>query len=193
MPSIRTSRSFGSASDLDVSKRAGSVVKGLNGNADLDDPPVTPTQLAALKKTFDDAIVAATKGGSLATAQKDAARAALVAALNKDASYVDINCDEDMTILLSSGFEAVSTNRAQSVLTAPVITGIEYGQTGEVRLRVRGDRNRRAILGRVKTVDGDWGPVLTFKNSRIDPVCRIESGRGLHVPALWAGRQHRPE
>ena len=166
MPLIRTSRSFGRASDLDVSKRAGSVVKGLTGNADLDEPPVTPTQLTALKKTFDDAVIAATKGGSLATAQKDAARAELLSALNKDASYVDINCDEDMTILLSSGFEPVSTNRAQSVLPAPVITAAEYGQSGEVRLRVSGDSNRKAVLGRVKTMDGDWGPVITFKNSR---------------------------
>ena len=35
--------------------------------------------------------------------------------LNKDASYVDINCDEDLTILLSSGYQQVSTNRAQVV------------------------------------------------------------------------------
>jgi hypothetical protein len=166
MPLIKTSRSFGRASDLDVSKRAGSVIKGLTGNKDLAEPPVTPTQLATLKKTFDDAVIAADKGGSLATAQKDAARMALVTALNKDASYVDIHCDEDMTIVLSSGFEPVNTNRAQAVLNPPVITGTEYGQTGQIRLRVGGDRNRKAILGRVKTMDGEWGPVLTFKNSR---------------------------
>jgi hypothetical protein len=166
MPQIRTNRLFGRASDLDVSKRAGSVIKGLTGNPDLDDPPVTPTQLAALKKTFDESIVAANKGGSLATAQKEAARAAVVAALNKDASYVDINCEEDIVILRSSGFEPVSTNRAQTVLNPPVIVAAEQAQTGEVKLRVKGDRNRRAILGRVKTMDGDYGPVITFKNSR---------------------------
>ena len=52
------------------------------------------------------------------------------------------------------------------VLPAPVITAAEYGQTGEVRLRVNGDPNRKAILGRSKKMDGDWGPVVTFKNSR---------------------------
>jgi len=55
-----------------------------------------------------------------------------VAALNKDASYVDINCDEDLTILLSSGFQPVSTNRSQTVLDAPVVLGANYGQTGEI-------------------------------------------------------------
>jgi hypothetical protein len=166
MPNIRTSRSYGKFPDLDVSAFTGGVIVGLTGNEDLADPPVKPTALATLKKTFDDAIIAAADGGTLATAQKEAARAALVTALNKDASYVDINCDEDLTILLSAGYEAVSTNRAQTVLNPPEVTRAEYAQAGEIRLRVKGDSNRKAVLGRCKTMDGDWGPVLTFKNSR---------------------------
>ena len=166
MPRIRTSRSYGKFPDLDVSAFTGGVIVGFTGNEELADPPVKPTALATLKKTFDDAIIAAAEGGTLATAQKDAARAALVAALNKDASYVDINCDEDLTILLSSGFEAVSTNRAQTVLNPPEVIAADYAQAGKIRLRVKGDPNRRAVLGRCKTMDGDWGPVLTFKNSR---------------------------
>jgi hypothetical protein len=152
--------------DLDISKFAGGVVKGLTGNATLDDPPVTPVDLSKLKKTFDDAIIAAAGGGTLATAEKDAAKAALIAALNKDASYVDINADEDLTVLLSSGYEEVSTNRAPSVLDAPEVTAADYGQAGEIKLRVKGDPNRKAIQGRVKAMGGEFGPVVTFKNSR---------------------------
>src|SRR5881394_2454163 len=166
MPLIRTSRSYGRFPDLDVSAFTGGVIVALTGNEELADPPVKPTALATLKKAFDDAIIAAAGGGTLATAQKDAARAALVTALNKDASYVDINCDGDLTILLSSGFDAVSTNRAQTVLNPPEVMAAEYGQAGSIRLRVKGDPNRKAVLGRCKTMDGDWGPVLTFKNSR---------------------------
>jgi hypothetical protein len=166
MPRIRTSRSYGKFPDLDVSAFAGSIIVGLTGNAELAEPPVAPKELATLKKTFDDAIIAAAEGGSLAIAQKDAARAALVTALNKDASYVDINCDGDLAILLSSGYAAVSTNRAQTVLNAPEVTAAEYGQAGEIKLRVKGDPNRKAVLGRCKAMDGDWGPVLTFKSSR---------------------------
>jgi hypothetical protein len=166
MPQVRTSRSYGRLPDLGLSAFSGAVIVGLTGNEDLADPPVKPTALATLKKTFDDAIIAASEGGALATAQKDAARAALISALNKDASYVDINCDEDVTILLSAGYEAVSTNRAQTVLNPPEVTSANYGQAGEIKLRVKGDPNRRAVLGRCKTMDGDWGPVVTFKNSR---------------------------
>ena len=166
MPQVKTSRYYTRLPDLDVSKFTGEVITGLTDNTDLPDPPVKPADLTTLKKTFDDAIVAAADGGTLLTAQKDAARAALVTALNKDASYVDINCDEDLTILLSSGFQSVSTNRAQVVLDAPQIIDASYGQTGEIKLRVTGDPNRKAIQGRIKAANGDFGPVITFKNSR---------------------------
>lgn len=166
MPRIRTSRLYGRASDLDLSKAAGKVVTGLTGNPDLNQPPVLPVDLLALKKTFDDSIIKADKGGSLATAQKDAARAALFSAMNKDASYVDINCDEDLTILLSSGYEPVSTNRTQTVLGAPEVIAVEYGQSGEIKVRVKGDPNRRVIQGRIKSVGGEYGPVISFKSSR---------------------------
>jgi hypothetical protein len=166
MPQIRTSRAFSRLPDTDLSAFTGGVIEGLTGNTDLPDPPVKPADLAALKKTFDDAIVAAADGGTLLTAQKDAARAELVAALNKDASYVDINCDEDLAILLSSGFQPVSTNRAQVVLDPPVITRATYGQAGEIKLGVTGDSNRKAIQGRIKAMGGEFGPVITFKNSK---------------------------
>lgn len=152
--------------DLDVSTFAGVVILGLTNNADLPTPPVLSAALTALKEAFDHSIIAAADGGSLQTAQKDAARAALITALNKDASYVDINCNEDLAILLSSGYQPVSTNRAQTVLQAPQVIGAVYGQAGEIRLRVKGDANRKAIQGRIKAVGGEFGPVISFKNSR---------------------------
>lgn len=166
MPLIRTNRKYSRQPDLDVSKLAGRTIIGFSNNPNFSAPPVSPADLATLKKTFDDAVIAADKGGPLATAQKDAARAALVDALNKNASYVDIHSNEDTAVLLSSGYEPVSTNRAQSVLAAPEIIAADYGQAGEVRLRVRGDANRRAVLGRIKSKGGEFGPIVTFRSSR---------------------------
>jgi len=62
MPQIRTSRSYGKLPDLGVSAFSGGVIVGLTGNEELADPPVKPTALATLKKTFDDAIIAAAEG-----------------------------------------------------------------------------------------------------------------------------------
>lgn len=163
---IRTSRRYARFSDLELSKQAGRVVAGLTNNPNLPDPPVVIVAFTAAKQAFDQAIVAAAGGGQLATAQKDMARAALIDILNKDASYVDINCNGDRTILLSSGFEAVNTNRSQSVLETPEVLATEYAQQGEIRLRIRGDSRRRAVLGRVKPIGGEYGTVVTFRTSR---------------------------
>jgi hypothetical protein len=166
MPKIRTSRLFARQPDLDLSKATGKVVTGLTANPDLPTPPVLAVDLDLLKKEFDAWIIKADRGGSLASAHKEASRATLISAMNKDASYVDIHCDEDLTILLSSGFEAVSTNRAQSVLQAPEVTAVENPQSGKIKVRIKGDPNRRAIQGRIKPAGGEFGPVLSFASSR---------------------------
>src|SRR6266446_965569 len=103
MTSSRTNRKFAKLPDTELSKFIGGTIAGLTGNTDLPDPVVTTKELGTLKATFDNAIVKANNGGTLATAQKNAARAAVIDALNKNASYVDINCEGELPILLSAG------------------------------------------------------------------------------------------
>lgn len=101
------------------------------------------------------------------TQAKNDARAALITALNKDASYVDIACNGDLTVLLSSGFKQVSTNRAQTVLPPLQIVTVDYGQTGQLRLRVKADPNARSYVGRIKQASGsEFGPSISFASSR---------------------------
>ncbi len=96
------------------------------------------------------------------------ARRAVIKALNKNASYVDINCNDDLAILLSSGYTAVSTNRAQSVLNPPQILAVKHSQSGKLKLGVKTDRNTKSFLGRIKTDanESEFGPSISFKNSR---------------------------
>ena len=168
MASIRTSRIYSRYPDTDVSRFSGGVITGLTGNPILDKPPVSPADLTIMKQTFDDAMIAANKGGQLATAMKNAARVALITALDKDASYVDINCKDDITILLSSGYEAVNTNRAQRVLEAPQILAIEHGQTGELKARIKPDANSKTFVGRIKedVTGSEFGPNISFASSK---------------------------
>ena len=112
-------------------------------------------------------MIKADKGGSLATAMKNAARARLTVGLSKDASYVDIQSDDDLTILLSWGYVPVSTNRAQRVLNAPEILAVENAQSGQIKLRIKADPDAKSFLGRCKAVGGsEFGPSISFKNSR---------------------------
>lgn len=164
---IRTKRGFDKLADLDISKLTGKTIAGFTGNVDLTKPPVSVAILTDEKSLLDELIIKADKGGSLATARKNAQRAVVIDSLNKNASYVDINCGEDLSILLSSGYEAVSTNRAQSVLDAPVILDVDNSVNGVLKPRVKVDPNTKSLLGRIKEASGgEFGPVISFKNSR---------------------------
>lgn len=167
MPAIRTKRGFEKAPDLDLSKLLGKTAACLKDNAALPAPPVEPPVLLEQKGVYDDFIVKADKGGSLATARKNGQRAVVIDSLNKNASYVDINCNDDMTILLSSGYEAVSTNRTQTVLNAPVVLEVDNTMHGALKPRVKVDPNTKSLLGRIKEANGtEFGPTISFKNSR---------------------------
>lgn len=166
MPKIRTNRIYNKMSDIGLYKFGTKTAEMLTGNPDFTKPPETPEDLTKKLTTYKDAITAADGGGKLQTAEKDAVRADVITVLDKNASYVDMECNNDRAILLSSGYEPVSTNRARAVLGAPEVVASSYGQTGEIQLRVKGDRNRRAIQGRVKALGGEYGPVITFPTAR---------------------------
>jgi hypothetical protein len=167
MSTSRTNRKFARLSDTELSKFTGRTIAGLTGNADFPEPVVTTKELGTLKTTFDNAIIKADKGGNLATAQKNAARAAVLDALNKNASYVDINCNGELALLLSAGYEAASSNRAQTVLPAPQIIAVENAQSGELRARVKADPTAKSFQGRIRQASGsEFGPSISFKNSR---------------------------
>lgn len=101
------------------------------------------------------------------TAAKNAVRDQVLDALSKDASYVDITANGDLATLLVSGFQSVSTNRAQTVLPAPHVLSADHAQSGEIKLRVAADSNVKSYVGRIKkATDGDFGPTLSFQSSR---------------------------
>lgn len=167
MASVRTTRGYNKLSDTKFSAFLGGTIDGLTNNPALPTPPVAVADLTALKATLDAAIVKALNGGKENTQLKVAARDAATTALDKNASYVDIHCNDDMTILLGSGYQAVNTNRAQSVLNVPEIVAVEYGQTGELKLRVSADYNSKSFVGRIKTAAGsEFGPSISFASSR---------------------------
>ncbi|MDQ6626071.1 MAG: hypothetical protein M3Y69_08030, partial [Verrucomicrobiota bacterium] len=91
MPALRTNRLFNRLSDTEFSKFLGGTSKGLRNNPALPQPPVDSAALDTMKATLDELLIAANKGGSLATAKKNAQRAVCADAADKNASYVDIN------------------------------------------------------------------------------------------------------
>lgn len=144
MPKQRVSLAFAGASDHGVEERAQAVSSNLYGVPAFADPPVTKAALDAALAAFSAAIAAAEQGGPADTADKNNKREALVAQLYLLADHVQDLHGNDLALLLSSGFEAASTNRAQSPLPPATITDVLPGNSGEMILRV--ERLKNAIL-----------------------------------------------
>ena len=167
MPVLRTSRSYGKLSNTQLLEFLGGTIAGFTGNPDLTTPPVLPAALTTLKTAYDQAIIKAKTGGPVETALRNAARVAVVTALDKNASYVDINCNDELAILLSSGYEAVSTNHAPTALAAPIILRVLNAGSGVLKVRVQADSNVKSFMGRIKQASGsEFGPNISFKNSK---------------------------
>jgi hypothetical protein len=96
---------------------------------------------------FRNALAAQASGGVQGTAAKDQARADLTAVLRPLALYVQTVIQGDdaygLAELLLSGFDAVSTNRAQTPLVAPAILELINSGEGSMTLRVKPSPNAR--------------------------------------------------
>jgi hypothetical protein len=132
---LGVSLDFAGYSDPDLDEFAGNAVVSLTGNTSFPTPPVTPAALDALVTTFHNAVLAA--AGRPSTHRRQiAAREALLDALRKEASYVQGIANHNLDVLLTSGFYANSTNRAQSPLDAPTISEVDNLATTKLLVRL---------------------------------------------------------
>lgn len=178
---LRVLLGFTNASDSSLDEKAGEVSQNLYGNPAFPSPPVTQAALDAAHKALSDAVAAQGQGGPAATADKNNKRDALVALLRQLAGYVQENCGNDLATLLSSGFEAVSTNRASVPLDAPGIKEILNGNTGQLILRVQAIPNAKCYEVRYALLDaanapGAWQNGGLFTSSRSMPVNGLTPG-----------------
>jgi hypothetical protein len=164
----KVSLSFGKLADTELDNFAQGVINALTGNAAFPAPPVTLANLQAAQDDFTAKMAAAQTGGVADTAAKNNSKQTLITMLRDVAAYVQIRCNNDPAILLSSGFQMQSTNRTQVELTKPVGLSLRNGSTGQLIARVDSIKNANMYEGRIKPSDGDWLPsVFTGDSQRI--------------------------
>ena len=163
---LRVSLGFAKLPDMELDNFGQVVVNQITGNAAYPTPPITIVQLQAAVDDFTTKIAAAQMGGPMATAEKNDSRQILLGFLRKEANYVQINCNNDMAILLSSGFEAMSTNRSQTPLEQPQSLVIKNGNSGQLVASVTPVKNTSMYEGRAKTGIADWMPSVHSGDSR---------------------------
>jgi hypothetical protein len=132
---VKPSISFlNSDSDAKLTTSTGNILTSMTGNASYPTPAPTLAEIMAANAAFITAIGDAINGGTALTAIKNEKRAALVALVRQLASYVQVTCNEDMAVLLSSGFPVQKSSRTPiGVLQPPSKLSVTLGaRTGEL-------------------------------------------------------------
>src|SRR5215831_11092812 len=102
---------FTGVSDTDVLARGTNVLTKLTGNANFPVPPVDLATLKAALDAFSAAISEALDGGKKAIAEKRKQRIVVIRLLRLLGRYVEVTCNDDLTIFETSGFQAAPTTR----------------------------------------------------------------------------------
>jgi hypothetical protein len=158
---------------------AGAVITGLTDNPAFPAPTV---ELKAVQTAADElsaALAAQVQGGTAATAEKNNKREALIALLRKLKHYVEDNCENDLSVLLSSGFQAAASTRNRSPLENPAIHRVASGNSTELVLKVTPIARakcyevRSAVVGE-DNVPGPLQTVGLFTNSKSITIAGLE-------------------
>jgi hypothetical protein len=163
---LRVSLAFARLPDKDLDDFTLGVKNGITGNGAYPTPPVTMAALETARADFQEKVAEAATGGPPDTAAKNSARQGLLGMLRQIAGYVQINCNNDMATLLSSGFQAMSTNRAQSPLEQPTGLDIKNGTSGQLVASVNPVKNTSLYEGRIKGPAGDLLPSVFTGDSQ---------------------------
>jgi len=171
----RVSLSYARLPDSDLDGFACGVVLSLTGNPAFPTPLVPMADLTTAQQEFHDAWLASGKG-VVSTLIKNQKRATLLGLLRKEASYVQGLAGEDLVMLLSSGYGAVSTNRVSAPLEKPLLLSLDNGQAQELVLRIGPVVNARSYEVQTKNGAG-WTAAGIFPQSR-----------GIVLPGLTPGQ-----
>ena len=165
---------FAQAMDHELEARGYSVLEHLYGNASYATPPVTEADLKAAVDAFAAARAVAEQGGAVNTLIKNQKREALIELLRVLADYVQTVANNDLAVLLTSGFEAVKKNRASEPLVAPKILRAQAESEGKMRLRIERVVNAKSYQIDLALLDEAGAPgeyktaVLTTKTRSVE-------------------------
>jgi hypothetical protein len=151
----RVSLSFATLPDGELAAFALAIIDHMTGKDVFPTPPVSMAALRTGMEDFNLKIAAAKTGGPPDTALKNEARQVLLGMLRQLAGYVQIQSNNEVSTLLSSGFLAMSTNRAQTPLEPPVGLTVRNAGSGRLVASVNPVKNTSMYEGRIKGPTGD--------------------------------------
>jgi hypothetical protein len=186
MPNYKVSLAFAYLPDADLDEFAANIVVSLTGNPEFPTPLVPLGALTAAQAAFHDAVLAAAQGGTQLTAIKNEKRVMLEDLLRQEASYVQALAMHNLSTLLSSGFQASSTNRASTQLATPTIVGLENGLSAQLILKMLPVVNAKSYEVQTRN-GGGWTPAGVFTQARSIVLPGLTPGQSYAVQARAIG------
>ena len=192
------SLSYNSMGDMPLVGFTGTLITNMSALDEFKNPPVPytppvppdptkPVDLTTLQTTFLNAIEAAADGGTALTAAKNAARVPLLAAVDQLAFFVQGICRYNLPLLLASGFPAASTNRAQTPLPMPAITGIDNDSSTQLAVHVTPLDNAYTYEVQISTGTGAWQTVANSTQARTIMLTGLTTGTVYNVRVRGVG------
>ena len=120
------------------------ILNAMTGNTNFPNPPVDLNVLKTTLDAYSVSIGDARDGSKKAKTLRDRLGEEVIRILQALASYVQLNCKDDMTTFLSSGFQPRSSARTPAgPLAQPTFKGITQGISGQLLASINPVRNAR--------------------------------------------------
>ena len=176
----------------------GWVIKCLTGNVAFPNLPVPlapavppdptkpvdlTTRMLALQAANKDVV----GGGTAQTAARDAALEFAFEGLDANAFYVQTIARTNLPLLLTSGYQAVSTNRGQVPLAAPAITGIDNDVSTQLDVHLTPIANAVGYEVQICIGTGVWTTVMFSTQARTITLTGLTTGTVYQVQARALG------
>ena len=138
--------------------------------------PAAPVDMTTRITALQVAIKNYQDGGQQALTARNVALAAVIEGLDALAFYVQTIARFDRDLMLTSGFVPTSTNRGQSKLDTPAITGIDNDTATELDVHVTPIANAFGYEAQISTNGTDWKTVKYWSQARTIPLNGLTTG-----------------
>ncbi len=169
---IKAAINFNKSLPEQVLSQGQALLKGLIGNSNFTTMPVDLNIFKTDLDNYAAAIAEAKDGGKKAITLRDKQGEMVIRTIKLLATYVELNCKDDMHIFLSSGFQPRSTVRTPpQPLDQPTILTIDQGTPGQLLASVQPVRKakhyelRYGAVGAGGAAPAAWS-TLTVPNAK---------------------------
>jgi hypothetical protein len=182
MANVKIITGFARLRDDELDNRVQKIITSMTGNVNFATPAPPLSTVATALAEYQEALSQSKDGSKEKTAIKNQKRDALEKILNSLSLYVQANCQDNLAILLSSGYEARRPNTPIGILAKPQNFKVENGPNpGSLRLSVDKVIGADSYLFEYTTV-----PVNDATNWKV----KAGTARTFTIEGLSSGQQY---